>query len=86
MMGGIVMLLFWVLIIGGVVWLIVAMTRTGVRLPGSACPGIASDILRRRHAAGEIAKEQYDEMKRNLGVDALRPARGHLKTGWPSGF
>ncbi len=26
------------------------------------------DIIKRRYASGEITKEQFDEMKRNLGV------------------
>lgn len=66
-MGGIAMLLFWTLIIGGVVWLIVAATRTGGQLaPAAPVRESPVDILKRRFAAGEITKEQFDEMKRNL--------------------
>jgi putative membrane protein len=69
MMGmmGLGMLLFWGLVIGGIVWLVVRVARSqprmGAPLPVSNAP---LDILKRRYAAGEIAKEQFDEMRRNL--------------------
>ena len=68
MMGGLGMLLFWGLIIAGVVWLIQATTRSAGHQPGqsSSLPEAPLDILKRRYAAGEITKEQFDEMRRNL--------------------
>lgn len=68
MIGGIVMMLFWALIIAGIVWAVVAVTRSA-RLPGETAPQNESplDILKRRYAAGEINSEQFAELKRNLG-------------------
>ncbi|MDE3088739.1 MAG: SHOCT domain-containing protein [Chloroflexota bacterium] len=69
MMGmGLGMLLFWVLIIGGVVWLVQALARgTGSSsvMPQSESP---LDILKRRYAKGEITKDQFEQMKRDLGL------------------
>lgn len=67
--GGLGMLLFWVLTIGGIVWLVQATTR-GQQQPGASRPAgdTPLDILKRRYAAGEITKEQFDEMKQNLAL------------------
>ncbi|MBI5956168.1 MAG: SHOCT domain-containing protein [Chloroflexi bacterium] len=68
-MGGIVMLLFWLLIIGGVVWLVQSLARgrgsSETSAPASESP---LDILNRRYAKGEITKEQFEQMKRDLGL------------------
>jgi putative membrane protein len=68
-MGGLSMLLFWGLVIAGIVWLIQNTRSTGQQ-PGEGSPSPESplDILKRRYAAGEITKEQFEEMKRNLAV------------------
>jgi len=68
--GGFVMIAFWVLIIGGAVWLVVTLAR------GTASGSIADTsasatplaILQTRYAKGEITKEQFDEMKRELSA------------------
>jgi putative membrane protein len=57
------MLLFWVLVILG----IVAVTRWLAGGPGSDRPARAIDILKARYARGEITKEQFEAMKRDLG-------------------
>jgi putative membrane protein len=68
---GIVMLLFWVLVIGGIAWLVVWLVRQGP--PGHAGAGPSGarplDILRERYARGEITREQYEEMRRELEED-----------------
>jgi putative membrane protein len=65
-MGGIWMILFWVLIIGGVVWLVQSLSRgTGSNGQPSAS---FLDILKQRYAKGEITKEQFEQMKHNLGL------------------
>ncbi len=63
---GIVMLLFWVLVIGGIVLLVVWLFRQGQ--PAAAVPGGrgALHILKERYARGEISREQYQEMRREL--------------------
>jgi putative membrane protein len=63
--GGVGMMLFWALIIAGIVWLVLATTGNSADAPHVPfeTPG---DVLKRRYAAGEISKEQYDEMKQAL--------------------
>ncbi len=67
--GGLLMLAFWVLVIGGAIWLVVTLARGSQATPGMPTAGQAPlDILRTRYAKGEITKEQFEEMKRNLGA------------------
>ncbi len=56
------MLLFWTAVIGGIVWLISALR------PREAAVGPEDPLetLRRRYARGEITREQYEEMRRDL--------------------
>ena len=66
MVGGwIMMLVFWGLLIAGVV--ILLRLLAGRNLLGPVSHDSAVEILRRRYAAGEINKEQFEEMKRTLG-------------------
>jgi putative membrane protein len=66
-MGGIVMILFWGLIIGGGVWLIQTLTRSTGQTGMSALANESPlDILKRRYAKGEITQEQFAQMKRDL--------------------
>lgn len=62
------MLLFWALIIGGIALLLVWLFRQGQ--PAGAGPGAGGaqplDILRERYARGEITREQYQQMRRDL--------------------
>jgi len=71
--GGILSLLFWVLII----WLIVALVRAPAGHRGRGCWGghcseekdktdSAMDILRERYAKGEISKEEFEEKSQIL--------------------
>jgi putative membrane protein len=62
-LGVVHMLLFWVLVILGIVFL--------VRLLSGAAPpatggGRALEILRERYARGELTREQYEQMKKEL--------------------
>lgn len=69
LLGGLGMLLFWGLIIGLIVWLIVALTRSAQS--GSSRnvqPDSALEILRRRLAVGEITPQEYDELRKKLVV------------------
>ena len=87
MMGGtwfgIVVLLFWLLVIAGVVLLIVWGVRqmsgrghqaappmtppAGTMVPPAPPRDDACDIARVRYAKGEITKEQFDEIMQALG-------------------
>ena len=63
--GWLMMLLFWILIIVGAAliirWLV---TETGSR--SAAAGDTTVDILKRRYAKGEITKDQFEAMKRDL--------------------
>ena len=69
-MGGLGMLLFWLLIIGGVVWLVQSAARGAAGSSGMSAPTAESslDILKHRYARGEITKEQFAEMRQTLGA------------------
>ena len=66
--GFILPMLFWVLIIGLGVWLISGWSRSShLDQPANPSqPESALDILKKRYARGEITKEQFDAMKRDL--------------------
>jgi putative membrane protein len=60
-------LVFWALVIGGGVWLVVKLARGGSTAPGTtASAQTPLDILKTRYAKGEITKEQFDQMKQDL--------------------
>ncbi len=71
MMGigmGFGMIIFWVLIIAGGVWLVQSLSHgagSNTVTPPSESP---FEILKRRYAKGEITKDQFDQMKRDLGL------------------
>lgn len=75
MMGGwgmgwfwsIFMLLFWVLVIVGLILLVRWLVQTTRKGAGTLNEGSrAMEILKRRYARGEINKEEFDEKKRDL--------------------
>ena len=67
--GAIISLVFWALIIGGGVLLVVWLARNAGRTALSASAGDAPlEILKVRYAKGEITKEQFDAIKRDVGA------------------
>lgn len=69
-LGMLLMIAFWVLVIGGAVWLVMRLTR-GNQPQASTLPSSNQtplDILKLRYAKGEITQEQFEQMKRDLGV------------------
>lgn len=63
-LGGLMMLLFW----GGLIALIVLAVRS-LSAPGQPVVGPGEspiEILKRRYAAGEISKAEYQQMRRDL--------------------
>ncbi len=74
-LGAIISLVVWALIIGGIVLLVVWLVRNanastsaqrgGLSIGSSESP---LDILKARYARGEITKEQFDSIKRDLGA------------------
>lgn len=66
MIGGwVMMLVFWALVIIGIAALVRYLSAGSGKTPARETE-VPLDILRRRYAAGEITKEQFDEMKRNV--------------------
>lgn len=61
----VLMLAFWVLVIGGGIWVATALFRT----PSSreTSEDGALETLRRRYARGDITREEYEEGRRLLG-------------------
>ncbi len=59
--------LFWLLLLGGIVLLAVSLLRQG-RLASFGPTGgsRALEILQERYAKGEITREQYEEMRRDI--------------------
>lgn len=71
--GLIFMILFWVLIIAGAVWLISRLfpQTTRASSPPSGvdrfeAPASPEEILKRRYAQGEISASQFEEMRERL--------------------
>jgi putative membrane protein len=66
-LGLILSLVLWALIISGIVLLVVWLARSanggGSLIASSESP---LDILKRRYARGEVTKEQFDAIKRDL--------------------
>ncbi len=61
--GGIFMILFWILIIVGIVY-IVKIIAGGTKSEEKR--ESALDILKKRYARGEISKEEFEEKKKDL--------------------
>ncbi len=68
--GGLVMVLFWVALMVGAVWLFGSLVSRANSQPAADSPPAESalDILNKRYVRGEITKEQFDEMRRDLNV------------------
>lgn len=65
--AGILMNLFWLLVIVGFGLLILSFFRRGPRTGlGPVGESRALDILKERYAKGEITREQYEEMRRDI--------------------
>jgi putative membrane protein len=71
LLGGLLMLLFWVVLIVGAVWLVRAIFWNGRRRDWAAQPVEKTqtplEILAQRYARGEITRDQYEIMKQDLG-------------------
>jgi putative membrane protein len=67
--GGILMFLFWGVIIGGIALVAVGLARQGTQLAGRGeSPRSESpiEILSRRYASGEIDRDEFERMKELL--------------------
>lgn len=63
--GGIFMWLIWIIIVGVIVYLVVNRRKTG-GIPEGPATERPADILKRRYARGEITKEEYERLKKDI--------------------
>lgn len=61
--GGVFMIIFWILVILGILYVVKSIARG--RKEGMK-EETALDILKKRYAKGEIAKEEFERMKDDL--------------------
>ncbi len=70
MVGGFGMLVFWGLVLGVIVWAVRGFAGVNPQHPSSgAQPGsqpTALEILQARYARGEISREEYETIRRDL--------------------
>ncbi len=64
--GGLLMIVFWVAVIAVIVWGVTRIMR-GREGDGGESGLSALEIAKRRYARGEITKEQYEQLKKDLG-------------------
>lgn len=65
--GGIAMILFWILIVIGLVVMIrFLLARTRAERTGASSHRDALDILKERYAKGEIDREEFERKKTDL--------------------
>jgi putative membrane protein len=67
--GGVIMMIFWIVILVGIIWGAAYFMQNVSQHSSAAVHGETPlELLKRRYAAGEINREQFEEMKRALGV------------------
>jgi putative membrane protein len=66
MFGGGWMIIVWIVIVGLIVWGVIALTRRGSSRSESGANRTPLDIARERYAKGEITKEEFEHIKKDL--------------------
>jgi putative membrane protein len=64
--GGFFMVIFWVVIIVGIALLVRWLTASSGKEAGTSARESPMEILKRRYAAGEIGKDEFEEKKKDL--------------------
>lgn len=64
-LGSILMILFWLIIIAGAIFIIYALVNPQRSAPPKAGE-TPLEILQKRYAKGEISKEEFEEKKKDL--------------------
>ena len=58
--------IFWIVLIVLIIWLIVNQSNRNKQSYQTPQQDSSIDILKKRYAKGEITKEQFEQMKRDL--------------------
>jgi putative membrane protein len=64
--GGLLMIIFWGGIIGLIIWAIVRATQPQQPPGPQSSPQTPLEIAKRRYASGEISREEFEQLKRDL--------------------
>ncbi len=64
--GGWWMIIVWIVVAGLIIWGIVALARRGGASSSEGQNQTPLDIAKRRYANGEITKEEYERLKKDL--------------------
>jgi len=60
--------IIWLVIIASIIWIVASLVSRSRRNDEPKHSGeSAMDILKKRYAKGEITKEQFEQMKKDLG-------------------
>jgi putative membrane protein len=60
------MIIVWIVIVGLIVWGVIALTRHTAKTPGGGEMRNPLGIARERYARGEITREQFEQLKKDL--------------------
>lgn len=60
------MIIIWIVIIGLIVWGVIALTKRGGSRSESGSNRTPIGIARERYAKGEITREQFEQIKKDL--------------------
>ena len=60
---------FWIIVIVGIVLLVVSLNRKLPAKQNTNTDDSALNILKKRYAIGEISKEDYETMKKDISQD-----------------
>lgn len=60
------MMILWIVIVGLIVWGIVALIRRGSSKSNGTEDKTPLDIVKERYAKGEISKEEFERIKKDL--------------------
>ncbi len=60
------MMIFWVVIIALIVWGIIALVKRGTSTSDTPQKRDPLDIAKERYAKGEISKEEFEQIKKDL--------------------
>lgn len=65
--GGLGMILFWIVLIVGIIWLVQVFSGSNFQFPTQPKgEQSAREILDQRYARGELDREEYENMKKDL--------------------